>query len=182
MTFSSSQQWEEFESLVTKEQIKSAYLAAIYSMARLNKTGAKLMHRYGAHGATDVLMSISFVIHSLPILDHMDVVALKAADNGLNFKLREGFSAETSGGLVVILSKDQVKLFCKEIEEIDKVQAWIIGDVIPGSREASISPDMKAVTKNLSLESADDAGGLETVMILARTVIVMLWVDVGLVN
>lgn len=31
------------------------------------------------------------------VLDHMDVVALKAADNGLNFKLREGFSAETSG-------------------------------------------------------------------------------------
>uniref|UniRef100_A0AAN0IPW5 Selenide, water dikinase n=2 Tax=Amphimedon queenslandica TaxID=400682 RepID=A0AAN0IPW5_AMPQE len=156
-----TQQWEEFESLVTKEQIKSAYLAAMYSMARLNKTGAKLMHKYGAHGATDVTgfgilghiqnlaraqkESVSFVIHSLPILDHMDVVASKAADNGLNFKLREGFSAETSGGLVVILSKDKAELFCKEIEEIDKVPAWIIGDVVPGSREASISPDMKVI-------------------------------------
>lgn len=31
------------------------------------------------------------------VLDHMDAVATKAAENGLNFKLREGFSAETSG-------------------------------------------------------------------------------------
>ena len=27
--------------------VKSAYLAAMYSMARLNKTGAELMHKYG---------------------------------------------------------------------------------------------------------------------------------------
>ena len=31
------------------------------------------------------------------VLDHMDVVATTVAGKGLNFKLREGYSAETSG-------------------------------------------------------------------------------------
>lgn len=31
------------------------------------------------------------------VLDHMDKIATRSAENGLNFKLREGYSAETSG-------------------------------------------------------------------------------------
>ena len=33
----------------------------------------------------------------LLVLDHMDKVACRAAERGIDFKLREGFSAETSG-------------------------------------------------------------------------------------
>ena len=33
----------------------------------------------------------------LLVIDHMDKVACRAAERGLDFKLREGFSAETSG-------------------------------------------------------------------------------------
>ena len=37
-------------------------------------------------------------IHIAPVvLDHMDRVASTMAERGLNFKLREGLSAETSG-------------------------------------------------------------------------------------
>ena len=68
------------------------------------------MHKYDAHGATDVtgfgilghaqnLVSnqkaeVSFLIHTLPILANM-VAAFKAC--GINFKLLDGYSAETSG-------------------------------------------------------------------------------------
>ena len=90
--------------------MKKAYNDATNCMARLNRTAAKLMHKYDAHGATDVtgfgilghaqnLVSnqkaeVSFLIHTLPILANM-VAAFKAC--GINFKLLDGYSAETSG-------------------------------------------------------------------------------------
>ena len=36
----------------------------------------------------------------LSVLNHMDQVASTVAEKGLNFKLREGFSAETSGNIL----------------------------------------------------------------------------------
>lgn len=162
--------WNGIKDLVTKEEVVSAYTAAMYSMARLNKTGAQLMHKHGSHGATDVTgfgilghlrnlvecqtAAVSFKLHTLPIFDHMDIIATRAAQNGLNFKLREGFSAETSGGLVVILPKEKVEQFCKEIEEIDGVPAWIIGEVMPGDHTVEISDDMKVIAvDNTSISS-----------------------------
>lgn len=82
----------------------------MFSMARLNKNAAMLMHKYKAHCATDVTgfgilghatnlaenqkESIDIKLHTLPILENMTAVA-KAC--GINFKLLEGKSAETSG-------------------------------------------------------------------------------------
>lgn len=153
--------WEKIEDVVTRDQVVEAYEAAMYSMARLNRTGAKLMLKYGAHGATDVTgfgilghtsnlaaiqkEAVSFRIHSLPIFDHMDRVASTIAGKGLDFKLREGFSAETSGGLLVCLPQSAAVQFCKEIEEIDEVPAWIVGDVVEGDRTAVLNPDLKVV-------------------------------------
>jgi selenide,water dikinase len=141
--------WDKVKDVVTIEQVEEAYTAAMYSMARLNKTGARLMHSNGAHGATDVTgfgllghaqnlasaqkAAVSFRIHSLPVLDHMDKVASTMAGRGLDFKLKEGLSAETSGGLLVCLPKDKASLFCNEIEECDGIPAWIIGDVVSGT-------------------------------------------------
>ena len=79
-------------------------------MSRLNRNAARMMHKYDAHGATDVTGfgilghannlaknqkgKVSFKIHTLPILANM-VKIFKAS--GINFKLLDGFSAETSG-------------------------------------------------------------------------------------
>jgi selenide,water dikinase len=47
--------WEErIGDLITVEEGERAYRVAMASMSRLNKIGAKLMHKYGAHAATDV--------------------------------------------------------------------------------------------------------------------------------
>ena len=72
--------------------------------------GAKLMHKYGAHGATDVTgfgivghasnlasaqtHAVDFVIHKLPVI--RDMVAVAEAC-GIKFGLLQGYSAETSG-------------------------------------------------------------------------------------
>ena len=92
--------------------MEKAYQNAMQCMARLNRNAADLMHKYDAHGATDVTgvgilgharnlvanqkSEVSFVLHTLPILANM-VKIFKAC--GVNFKLLEGYSAETSGDI-----------------------------------------------------------------------------------
>lgn len=39
-------------------------------------------------------------------------------NNVLNFKLLEGYSAETSGGIFCMISRDKVKDFMKEHKEV----------------------------------------------------------------
>lgn len=104
--------WGCIKDVTTAEEVEKAYQDAMQCMARLNRNAARLMHKYDAHGATDVTgfgilgharnlaanqkSEVSLVLHSLPILANM-VKIFKAC--GINFKLLEGFSAETSGTL-----------------------------------------------------------------------------------
>jgi len=46
--------WPKVEGVITMEEAARAYYVAMVSMARLNRNGARLMHKYGAHAATDV--------------------------------------------------------------------------------------------------------------------------------
>merc|ERR1719500_1635274 len=48
------EKWSKVKEVVTREEVKAAYRQATLSMARLNLTGAKLMHKYKAGAATDV--------------------------------------------------------------------------------------------------------------------------------
>lgn len=133
--------WNKISDLISKEETIRAYEVAMDSMSRLNRNAAILMHKYGAHGATDVTgfgimghgtnlvsnqkLSLRFVIDTLPIIRSMKVV-----DTKLNmFKLLNGYSAETSGGLFICISSDKAKEFCEELETLDGSPAWIIGKV-----------------------------------------------------
>jgi len=140
--------WEEIKDILTKEEATHAYEIAMYSMARLNRTAAGLMHKYDAHGATDVTgfgimghgtnlvknqkAALHFEIHSLPIIKKM-----KEVDAIKSFSLLKGSSAETSGGLLICLSEDNAKAFCEELEKIDGFPAWIIGRVIKSEEDRS---------------------------------------------
>ena len=53
---------------------------------------------------------VSFVIHNLPIIAKMAGVA-KACGN--MFQLLQGSSAETSGGLLIALPREQAAAYCK---------------------------------------------------------------------
>lgn len=122
------------------------------SMIRLNQTAAILMHKYGAHGATDITgfgpkghignlaanqedmiadgVEFEFFVHTLPIIVGMAKVAqyLKA-NKILDFKLLNGYSAETSGGLLVMLPRENADAFIKEIEQRDGWPAYKIGEI-----------------------------------------------------
>merc|ERR1719411_1759414 len=48
------ERWNRIKLVVSEEDVKKAYQRACDSMARLNRTAARLMHKYNAHGATDI--------------------------------------------------------------------------------------------------------------------------------
>lgn len=87
------------------------------SMATLNLEASRLMHTHNAHGATDVTgfglkghahylaqvqhQPVDILLHSLPCIQGVSAIEGLAR----NFKLFEGYSAETSGGLLVAFNK-----------------------------------------------------------------------------
>jgi selenide,water dikinase len=153
-----SEMFSRISNVVTVDNVKLAYRRAMSSMSRLNRTGAVLMKKYGAHGATDVTgfgilghasnlaeaqkNAVDFIIHELPIIAKMAAVAGAC---GVKFGLVQGSSAETSGGLLVILPKEQAEAFCADIKEQDGQPAWIIGSVVPGERKARIVDNVTIV-------------------------------------
>jgi selenide, water dikinase len=149
--------WLAQKHLISREEGNRAYFMAQQSMARLNRTGARLMHKYHAHACTDVTgfgilghannlasnqaAAVSFQLHTLPCIRGM----IGVSDALSYFELREGYSAETSGGLLVALSKDDAQGFCREIQEIDGFKCWVVGDVVDGDRSAIIVDDVTIV-------------------------------------
>jgi len=143
--------WNKIKDITTEEEVKAAYRSTTLSMARLNLTGAKLMHKYKARAATDVtgfgilghtknlaenqINPVNFTVHTLPIISNMVKIA-KGVGN--MFQLMQGFSAETSGGLLMAISKEGAEGFIKEIKELEDCDAWIIGSVEEGTRTAKI--------------------------------------------
>lgn len=143
--------WNKIKLVINEEEVKKAYLRSMSSMTRLNRVGALLMHKYNAHAATDVTgfgilghaqnlakhqkNDVTFVIHNLPIIAKMAVVA-KACGN--MFGLTQGTSAETSGGLLIALPREQAAAYCKDIQSQEGFQAWIIGIVEKGNKTAKI--------------------------------------------
>ena len=118
------------------------------SVARLNRTATRVMHksrlnRYRwhwslGHAQTLALQQkkdVSFVIYNLPVIAKMAAVA-KACGN--MFQLSQGYSANTFGGLVICLSREQAAAFCKDIEKQEGFQDWIIGIVENRNRTARI--------------------------------------------
>ena len=125
-------------------------------MSRLNRTGARLMHKYHAHAATDVtgfgilghaqnlasnqLADVDIELSRLPTFRHTAAIDAKINDA---FRLRLGYSAEPSGGLLICLPTEHAAAFCAEIEAIDGVPAWIVGRVVQGTKQARLMPDLE---------------------------------------
>lgn len=150
--------WDKIKGTVTEDDVEKAYQASMESMSRLNLNAARLMHKYQAHCSTDVTgfgilghaanlaenqkANVDLVLHTLPIISKMRLVSDMS---GVNFKLLQGYSAETSGGLLVCLPKEQVDGYISELEKLDGSKSWIIGDVVEGNKSASLSKDIKVL-------------------------------------
>lgn len=146
-----NQHWNRIKHVISQEETEKAYSDAIVHMSRLNRYGASLMHVFGAHAATDVTgfgilghaenlakqqrNEVTFVIHNLPVIEKMAAVNKASL---VNFGLLKGTSAETSGGLLIVLSREQATKYCQQILSSEGHQAWIIGIVEKGNRSARI--------------------------------------------
>lgn len=85
---------------------------------------------------------VDFEIHTLPIIKNM----VKVNETiGNSFHLLEGTAAETSGGLLLCLPEANAAAFIDELRELDGKPAWVVGRVVPGSKDARIVEDVKIV-------------------------------------
>lgn len=148
---------EQVRSLIGLDTGNRAYHKAMRQMARLNKTGAEMMHKYDAHAATDVTgfgilghldnlasnqkAKVSLELTALPVLRGMTAV-----DDAVSmFKLRAGYSAETSGGLMVCLPAANAEAFCADMQRLDGEPCWVVGRVVAGDNTARIVDDVKII-------------------------------------
>jgi len=154
-----SPRWSQVKDIITEQEALRAYNEAMANMSRLNKNAALLMHKYKAHAATDVTgfgylghatnlaihqkAKIDIVLEVMPIIKHMAMINDHLQGS---FQLTKGFSAETSGGLLVCLpSKEAAEAFCKEVEELDGRPAWIVGRVVAGTNTARLAENVRII-------------------------------------
>jgi len=134
----------EFQGQNLEQVTKTMFNDACTSMATLNQKSAAAMTKFtSCSSATDVTgfgllghaenlakaqtdQKLSFKISALPILKHAEIIDQKFSF----FKLRKGFSAETSGGLLVTIDGGEVEGFCRAVEEGTGIRPWVVGEVV----------------------------------------------------
>ncbi|RNF26871.1 putative selenophosphate synthetase [Trypanosoma conorhini] len=135
---------------MTEEEVEELYNAATDGMKRLNRNAARLMRQHGAHGATDVTgFGIVGHAHNLAVAQEREVClileklpmykgAVKASKlMSDKYQLLKGYSAETSGGLLVAFGDvGTAERYVKELSDVDGEPAWVIGTVVARSGDA----------------------------------------------
>lgn len=147
--------WNIAKDLISEANVIKGYDDATVSMTTLNLAAAKLMHKHGAHAATDVTgfgilghsrnlaefqtAEVDFEIHTLPIFAGFTEVCKQLIEKGgRNFKLLQGLSSETSGGLLICLGAESAEKFVEEMRS-EGGTAWVVGDVLSGSKTSRIA-------------------------------------------
>lgn len=136
--------------LIDEETAKRALAMGEEYMMRLNRNAAIAMSECGAHGCTDVTgfgilghaqnlanvqkNDVDLVITHLPII--RGLVALERSVT-IDYRLTRGLSAETSGGLLIALPKNEVPRFVTRMKELEG-DVWIVGRVVQGNKTARI--------------------------------------------
>ncbi len=152
---SQNEHWQKAKKLISETDVQKAYDICCGEMTSLNKSAAELMVKYKAHGATDITGfgilghtknlaeaqedQVDLRIHTLPVIYRM----ADMHDKVINYKLTEGYSAETSGGILMMVAPDKVDSLLKEFRQKENKDAWIIGEVVKGNRQAYIDPKYK---------------------------------------
>lgn len=152
--------YEKLSPFLTDQQIEEAFRIAVQSMATLNLTASRLMKKHHAHGATDVTgfgmlghtnylaqvqkEALSIEIHTLPFIAGVT----QMEGHARHFNLLEGYSAETSGGLLIGFKEQDAKAFMQELAEMGQ-DSWLVGQVIPGDRTGRMAQKVQRVEVTL---------------------------------
>lgn len=161
------EQNENGDALLTVSEAEEMMHKAVRSMSKLNRLASKIMTKHNAHAATDVtgfgilghaqnlmenqIAKCGVELHTLPCIAN----TLKVNDAILNFQLRDGFSAETSGGLMISMTESDALAYCAELRQLEAEAynynsdggdidfgPWIIGRVVANEdRKATITED-----------------------------------------
>jgi len=138
---------------LTREKLDEISVKVFDSLSQLNLYGAKLMNKYSSSvkAATDITgfgikghsdnlvemqdLEVDFLLETIPVFE-----GLKKYDKLVrNFKLDQGLSAETSGGLLIVIEQEKADEFLKEFELMTGKKAWVCGKVIEGTRKTIIN-------------------------------------------
>jgi len=150
--------WTELKerNIMTATEAEDMMHAAVCSMARLNRHAGALMVQHHAHAGTDVTgfgilghaqnlidnqtAPVGMEIHTLPCI----AGTARVEQSGVfDFRLLKGYSAETSGGLMICMPEEGAAAYCRKLEELDSEQAWIIGKVVEDTkRKARLLTDL----------------------------------------
>jgi transcription initiation factor TFIID subunit TAF12 len=108
---------------------------------------------------------LQMILHTLPCIAKTFAVN----DNILDFQLTTGYSAETSGGLLICMSPKDATLFCSELQQLEgttntgntsnSTGPWIVGTI--GTRSTTTSHTTTTIhddrNNNNTTSSDDDA-------------------------
>lgn len=119
------------------------------------------MLKHDCHGCTDVTgfgilghaqnlakvqkNKVELRLHTLPFIRD---VATFAEKSGRFQSLFQGVSAETSGGLLVMMKPDKAVKFMEELNQLEgREVSWIVGDVVAanGERRAVVVDEVKHI-------------------------------------
>mmetsp|Transcript_40231 Transcript_40231/g.97181 ORF Transcript_40231/g.97181 Transcript_40231/m.97181 type:complete len:328 (-) Transcript_40231:766-1749(-) len=139
--------------ILTDTEAEDMMHAAVCSMARLNKNGSRLMLKHHTHAGTDVT-GFGFLGHAQNLMDNQVAKVgcqlhtipcirntLKVNDDVFDFRLKVGYSAETSGGLLISMTEQDAVAYIDEIKSEDHCDAWIVGKVIEDLNQKAIITD-----------------------------------------
>lgn len=113
----------------TESELVEAYFRAEEVMGTLSIVGASLIQKYKAHAATDVTgfgilghanylaqaqkRNVTLVLNRFPVLKGLIKMEHKVQD----FKLMQGYAAETSGGLLICIPENLTNTFISELKQ-----------------------------------------------------------------
>ena len=77
------------------------------------------------------------MIENIPVIEQMG----RKIEGMPDFKLMQGYSAETSGGILTMISKSKAQDFINEAKDKFGQTVWMVGKVVKGSKKAIIAED-----------------------------------------
>ncbi|WP_287587482.1 selenide, water dikinase SelD [Candidatus Borrarchaeum sp.] len=147
------QQLIDLSEYLPTKVIDRAIQKAIEIMTTTNRPIAEIMQEIKVNAATDVTgfgltgharevatqSKVNIVIDTMPIIKGTNILS-----DQLGYSLMEGTSAETAGGMLLSLSRDNVDLFKEKLIERG-IKSFEIGHVKEGSGQVNIVPDIRII-------------------------------------